>query len=444
MTRVAALVMVAALAAAPSRAADGAARVAAEAGLGGLSKPGRWTPVRVGIDATGTDLVGEIRVDWGTARARRVVTVASGSHKQVEVFIRTPDFRDAIIVRLFSNGREIASAEAPIRVARPEDAITVCVASANAWSAAAGCSATLTPRTLPHSWRGYDAADNVVWQPEEATGLARDQQTAITAWQAVRALEDAGGSPSVPPVAAGNPNRVAIAGIAVYLLAIAAAGFALTRSRARSLALYPAIGLLVVLASAAALAAGRVGPGTDIRVRYRMVVQQLPGATGSFVVLRGVAEFPSFDTFALRALRADGAIEPSGAGGGPDLRYDEDGAPLLTGTAGLGAAKTFELEAMTDVQVLTAARNGRVVRVSNRSLHTVSDCQFPPGFSKGRVGSLASSQAVEAEEGDAVDDRSFTCTLSAPIVEFAEAHRRVTSEGAAVVTLRLPAGNREP
>ena len=121
-----------------------AAVVTAEAGLGGLSRPGRWTPVRVSIDAGTASISGEIVVDWGSARARRTITLSAGSRKLVEIYIRTPDVRETIVVRLVSDGRDLAAVEVPIRLARPEDAFTLCVAAADAWSAGRECSTTQT------------------------------------------------------------------------------------------------------------------------------------------------------------------------------------------------------------------------------------------------------------------------------------------------------------
>ena len=305
----------------------------------------------------------------------------------------------------------------------------------------------MAPENLPHSWRGYDAADEVVGPSAGAPPFARDQQTALIQWRGVHALEVTGGSPSVsaPDMSAtlGEPARLAVLGLMLYILAIAAVGFTLTRTRGRSLMLYPAVGLLVVAGSAAALAAGRVGPGTDVHIQQSVVVQQLPGTASSLILLRGVAEFPAFDTVELRALGADGAVETGESSDRAGVRYDENGAPLLSaGPVGLGARKAFELEAVVDFEALVALRDGRLVRVSNRSQHALDDCQFPAGFSKTRVGSLEPGQSVEAERRFAGGEATFTCSLAVPVVEFAAAHGNVRSDGTAVVMLQLPGDNR--
>ena len=67
--------------AARAAAADQTVTLKAGAGLGGLCRPGRWTPVRVDVDARGSsvsDVVAtrEIVVEWGDARVRRTISLA--------------------------------------------------------------------------------------------------------------------------------------------------------------------------------------------------------------------------------------------------------------------------------------------------------------------------------------------------------------------------------
>ena len=440
MRRLSLLVLLAVLVAGAAVATADAAAVTAEAGLGGLSRPGRWTPVRVSIDAANASISGEIIVEWGSARARRTITLSAGSRKLVEMYIRTPDVRETIVVRLVSEGRDLAAVEVPIRLARPEEVFTLCVA-ADAWPASRECSTTQATAHLPRSWRGYDAVDDVVW-PSSAVPLEREQQTALTQWQAIHRLEESGHSPAAAALQTssvlGASARRALAGVVFYLLAIAAAGLAFTRMRARSLTLYPAVGLLVVAGSAAALDAGRVGPGTGVRLQQSVVAQQLPGTGSALILLRGVAEFPSFDAFELRARGVDGVIEAN-LGSDRSLRYDEDGAPVMSsGTVGLGTRKSFRLEAVAAFQALTASAEGPIVRVSNQSSYGLDDCQFPASFSKARIGSIAPGQTVEAERTADDDGASFTCVLAAPIVEFSAAPIDVRSEGRTIVMLQLP------
>ena len=103
--------------------------------------------------------------------------------------------------------------------------------------------------------------------------------------------------------------------------------------------------------SVVAIASGRVGPGARIHVSQSAVVEQVAGRRGSIVLARAVAEFPAFGLVDVRADGVDGAIALRG-GARRDLRFDENGAPLVRGIYGLGATATFEVEAMTSFEAL--------------------------------------------------------------------------------------------
>src|SRR5262245_40626197 len=134
MKRLVLLLWLAGLFARPAQ-ADPTVTVKASAGLGGWCRPGRWTPVRVDVEMRGEPsaeaAAADIVVEWGDARVRRALTLASPSHKQVELYVRTADARDSITVRVLIADREMATAVAPVRLlAEP---LTVCVAPVNSW-----------------------------------------------------------------------------------------------------------------------------------------------------------------------------------------------------------------------------------------------------------------------------------------------------------------------
>jgi hypothetical protein len=444
MKRLIFLLLLAALGVTPAN-ADQTITLKAGAGLDGLCRPGRWTPIRVDVDARGQAggevASGEIIVEWGDARVHRAISVASPSHKQVELYIRTADARDSMKVRLLIDGREIAATEAAVRLVAPADALTVCVASANTWSASGvTCSTTLNPDALPRSWRGYGAADDVVWESGSRPRLSGEQRTALNQWRAVQAIENAE-TPS-PSIAAITPGARALrrTGTAMLLYAAALGFFVwpLSRIRSRSLAVYPAIVALVAAGSVVAIASGRIGPGASVHVSQSAVVEQVWGMKGSFVVARAIAEFPAFGTFALRAPRVDGAMALRAGGDRRDLRFDENGAPVLAGIYGLGATAAFEVEAVSAFEALDATFRGTTVRVANTSTQELRDCRFGAGFSKLIVGTLSPGQYVEAERQSGLDSPVFSCKLDAAVVEFAESHRSIDSDGTAVIMLRLP------
>jgi len=445
LPRSGAFLLLAALAASTAWAGE-AATIKASAGFGGLCRPGRWTPVRVDVDYGGADATGEIAVEWGDARTRRAISLSAHAHKQFELYIRTPDARDSMTVHLLADGREIAAANAPVRLVAPADALTICVAAAEAMPmSGVTCTATLNASALPRSWRGYGAADEVVWQPGRKPTLTADQEKALTEWRGVQAIENAEqSSPSLaeirPPIDALRRTRNL-----TLLYAVALGVFALpfSRIRSRSLVVYPAVAALVIAGTVAAMASGRIGPGATARVAQTAVVRQLPGARGSFVLARGVAEFPTFGAAELTAARADGAIASRGAAR-RDLRFDENGAPLLAGIFGLGATTAFEMEAVTAFEALRVESHGETVRVSNSSTQTLKDCRFGDGFSKTSVGSLAPGQRVEAVRQGAQAEEEFTCRLDAPIVELVENRRPVVSGGTAVIIASLAERQGQP
>ena len=195
MKRLVLLLWLAGLFARPAQ-ADPTVTVKASAGLGGWCRPGRWTPVRVDVETRGETsaeaAAGEIVVEWGDARVRRAMTLASPSHKQAELYIRTADARDSITVRVLVADREMARTVTPVRLVAPAEPLTVCVARVNTWpTSGTTCTATINPESLPRSWRGYAAADDVVWPPGSKLTLTAEQHTALDRWRVVQAIENA-------------------------------------------------------------------------------------------------------------------------------------------------------------------------------------------------------------------------------------------------------------
>jgi len=445
MKRLVLLLWLAGLFARPAQ-ADPTVTVKASAGLGGWCRPGRWAPVRVDVEARGETsaeaATGEIVVEWGDARVRRTMTLASPSHKQVELYIRTADARDSITVRVLVDDRELATAVAPVRLVSAAEPLTVCVAPVNAWSTSGTtCAVAINPESLPRSWRGYAAADDIVWPSGGKPTLTAEQQTALDRWRVVQAIENAESTvPSAGEVTpATNALRRTSTAMLVYAAALGMLVWPLNRVRSRSLAVYPVIAAAVATGSIVAIAAGRVGPGARIHVSQSAVVEQVAGTNGASVLARAVAEFPAFGPFELRADGVDGAIALRG-GARRDLRFDENGAPLVTGTYGLGATAAFEVEAMASVEPLSATFSDSTVRVMNISAHEMRDCRFGSGFSRQSVGRLAPGQHVEAVRQSPEIEPLFSCKLDAAVVKFAESGHPVDNDGTATVVLHL----REP
>src|SRR5439155_26495338 len=120
-----------------------------------------------------------------------------------------------------------------------------------------------------------------------------------------------------------------------------------------------------------------------------------------------------------------------------DLRFDENGAPIVAGTYALGATAAFEVEAVTAFEPLSATSSGATVRVTNISTRDMRDCRFGAGFSKQSVGSLAPGQHAEALRQSREIESVFSCTLDAAVIEFAESGRPVDNDGTAAIVLHL-------
>ena len=407
-------------------------------------------PVRVDVETrseTSADAAaGEIVVEWGDARVRRALTLASPSHKQVELYIRTADARDSITVRVLVADREMATTVTPVRLVAPAEPLTVCVASVNTWPTnGTTCAATINPESLPRSWRGYAAADDVVWPSGGKPTLTAEQHTALDRWRLVQAIEHA--ETTVPSAGDVTPAAHALrrtsTAMLVYAAALGVLVWPLNRVRSRSFAVYPVIAGAAAAGSIVAIAAGRVGPGARIHVSQSAVVEQVAGKKGSSVLARAVAEFPAFGLVELRADGVDGAIALRG-GARRDLRFDENGAPIVAGTYGLGATAAFEVEATASFEPLSATFTETTVRVMNTSSHEMRDCRFGSGFSRQSVGRLAPGQHVEAVRQSAEIEPVFSCRLDAAVVEFAESGRPVDNDGTAAIVLHLQEPRTDP
>jgi hypothetical protein len=416
----------------------------AEAGLGGIGKAGRWSPVRVSVENTGQDLAGELVVGWGDSTVHRSVVLASPSRRRFDVYIRTSDVRGSITVQLRSNGVDLRSVNVPMRAMSSDAEVTLCVTSAASDATdTAECTTRMTAAALPRSMRGYDAIDRVRWRAGSDRVLDADQRVALARWREYRQLEETGVlslSPRVPSAAAGVPpraslNTVAI-GTAVYGLVLIVVGSMARRSRRQPLPVYAVIGVIAALGSSVGIAAGHVGPASAVLVRYASTVQQLPGG-GSLLSMQGFAEYPAFDSFQIRAALTDAELELK-SNPRSESWFDDSGYPVLSGVSGLGTSQEFALEGVVALSPLEIERRSQVIRVRNASSFDLRDCRFPEGFSVQRVGTLRPGQTVEATELEAIEAPFFACTLSETPVDFTDVRYPVRIDGSSLVTAYLP------
>jgi hypothetical protein len=438
------LLAIACLVAAGAAPARGAS-LDATAGLGGVAKAGRWTPLAVTVGAEGDALDADVVVSWGDARVQRPITVAPGTRKAFEFYVRTTDPRGAIEVRLQSAGRELAVATAPVRVLGADDRVTVCVLTdATAPVDAADCSTTILARALPRSARGYEAADDVVW-PAGRAGLTVEQDAALRAWRALEALDasgDLGATPQVsrPLIPRGLPSTLipvvaAIGG--AYLLALLAAGLALRARRAR-LSVTAAAFVLVTAGACAAIAGiGRIGGTRAVHLHHQSLLQQLPGAQSSVLTIRGIALFPAFDRFALRLPAPDGALETASPRGGATGALDPDGFPVVAGVFGAASRQSFAGEALVATQPLSIDERGATVAIQNRSAHPLRDCRLGRGLAaRTALATLAPGARIEASWTDsdgAPNGPVITCVADDAPLLFTESQRPVVMHGTTTI-----------
>ena len=318
--------------------ADPTVTVKASAGLGGWCRPGRWAPVRVDVETRGGTsaeaAAGEIVVEWGDARVRRAMTLASPSHKQVELYIRTADPRDSITVRVLVADRELATTVTPVRLVAPAEPLTVCVAAVDTWSTSAtACAATVNPESLPRSWRGYAAVDDVVWPSAGKPTLTAEQHIALDRWRVVQAIENAESTvPSAGDVTpAPHALRRASTAMLVYAAALGILVWPLNRIRSRSLAVYP----VIAAAEPRIHRRARRGSHRTRRPNPRVAIgcrRTGRRTKGSSVLARAVAD--SHRLAPLSSARRCGRRDRASGGARRDLRFDENGAPIFAGTYG--------------------------------------------------------------------------------------------------------------
>jgi hypothetical protein len=434
------LLAIAGLVAASIVSAHGAA-LDAVAGLGGLAKAGRWTPLVVSVAADRDALDAELVVVWGDTRLTRPVTISAGTRKTFELYLRTSDPRATIDVHLQSAGHDVATVRAPIRVLGGDDHVTLCVVADVASSIdSTACTATVLARALPRSPRGYEVADDVVW-PGTRGGITVEQDAALRAWQALEALDasgDLGATPQVsrPLVPRGLPaalTPVVAAVGAAYAVAMLTAALLL---RARCVRLSWTSGALAVvtLVTCGAIAAiGRVGGTRTVHIHHVTLLQQLPDTHTSVLTVRGIAEFPAFDRFAVRLPSADGTLETSVARGPASGALDGDGYPIVAGVFGMAGRQSFAGEAVVADRPLAVEDHGATVAIENHSKHVLRDCRLGRGLTGTLPRTLAPGARIDASWTSGNDEAPsgpvITCISDEAVLPFTEARRPVAMHG---------------
>ena len=248
--------------------------IRAAAGIAGIVKADRWVPVLITIDSSSPTFAGDVVVSWSNVRVRRVLAFASPGRRQLELYVRTSEPEHTMRVRLLSGTREVQAVDVPVRIVPPSEPVTLCVEPGDV-ARQDECSVRAAAESLPRSSRGYEVVDRIE-APEAMLALPKDQHEAMLQRVALHSLDVSGDSglvqrPSRPSVRRGLPAAVIqAAGLltSLFLICFAGAGVTLARRRARARWLWATAGAIVVVATVAMQAIGRIGPGAAIVVHH--------------------------------------------------------------------------------------------------------------------------------------------------------------------------------
>jgi hypothetical protein len=218
----------------------------------------------------------------------------------------------------------------------------------------------------------------------------------------------------------------------VPIALLIAAAMAERHLRRRPLFAYVAVAVIAVSTSAAALAAGAIGPGREIVLAHSSTVHQLPRG-GSLVAMHASVWYPTFDAFAVTARSVEAAIEPHDSSRA-QMRFDEAGEPTIRGTFGAASRHDFALDGVVSFSPYRIDHGTGAVTITNVSTFDYRDCYLSSGLSREPAGSLGAGQTIRVAGASA---STITCTLPATPVEFGESHYPVHVEGSTDVIAYL-------
>lgn len=423
--------------------AAGAITLTADAGLDGTTRPGRLTRVRIAVENSDTEIAGTLVVVAGARTVARALSLPAPSRKRIELHIRVPSADiDRIHVAFVAGGREVSAVDAAVRFAPDETPFVLCVASSDSAGSDPRCTSTLDPSSLPDSWRGYDAVDELVLSPAAAVSLTANQGIAIKRWHLLRMNDLSAGLAAQPPSPGRflTPMRMLLAAYAALFLLVVSVIRVLGR---RSLSIYAAVVSIVACGSAAAIAQGRVGPGAAVLITDSTIVRSAEDIDDSLVSTRGVARFPAFGAFELSPALDDGVVtirqEPAIA------TFADAGESILAGVFGRNQRVEFDLEGFSGLPTVRVMRSGDTTRIANMASVDLTDCELPSGLSPRRVALLRAGESVGVRGSPEAEDSAFTCRFQVAPATLRSRRGRVEHQGSAVLVYGLrPFGGQRP
>jgi hypothetical protein len=408
----------------------------AAAGLAGHVRPGRWTSVLVDVSSSSRSVSGELVVEWGPTRVRRTVSLSPGNVRHLELYVRTLDPRDVITVRLDGDAGTLAEVPVPVRVLLNDPATpALIVCGRHAMATDHACVAGVDVASLPHSWRGFDAADDVRLSEVEVAALDVRQRGALALASAQARLSRSGlGAPTlgaVPIDRRWTQRTTALLG--GYAIAFVVVLFG-TRYRYAGATLVVLV-IVSAIGSAVVIGSGRIGPGAAILVHHASSIDQYEGADSAVLTLRGVAEFPASGQYALHSELEDATLLVRSDDAREIARFDVSGFPMLAGRFGLGSTTTLVLEGAGSPTLLRVAREGHAVRMTNVSNLTLNGCGF--AAVSGATADLPPGASLAGAISESDPDPTFTCVLESSPWGLSEARHPVEMSGRTTVVVHL-------
>lgn len=425
------VLLLGAASAAPSAfGADTGPAISVRPGVGGAARPGRWLPVDVAISSGDTALHGAVVVEWGGALARRDIDMAAATTAHVTLLVRTIAASPSVRVTLATAGGSVAASSiAPVTLLPVDDPATLCIGET---PASTTCTLRISDAETPTSWRGFDLADDVVWNSR--TAWPGESSRAFALWQAARWWQNSGFvDPVVAPFDTDSrlSDRTSLSLAAFVASLFVLSGFAVWR-RAR---------VVMLLGVPLAVAAGGVALVTrssrDVDIQSASFVHQFAGVPQSIVLMKGDVEHPGARALELVPDIADGSVDVVRGLQHSDSSASVDGRALYRNTAGRGVSQRFELNGTIDHEWLTVTSRGGEVVVENRSAVSLDQCQLRSAelVPIGTIGAGVTARIVASAPlapGDAV-----VCQLPADWLTWSAPSAAIATRGSAFLIFHI-------
>jgi hypothetical protein len=394
----------------------------AEAGLAGVARSGRWTPIVVTVENNGRPVEATVTVSLDSERVTRPLTLAAPSRKRLEFFLRAPETdRTTAQVVVTANEQVLASTRAELRVTEATAPFTICVMF-NGGSPTGACTATLDAAAMPTSWRAFDAVDDVLWPDgASATTLDREQRTAWERASAVRAFNNSPAMapqwPSLPAPTAGTGIRSRM--LTAYTVVLFVLAWFLARFARRPALSYSLAAVLIVGGTGAVIADGRFGSAA--RIAESTIIRAGEGFDGAQVLVRAAVLFSAPQSVDVRTSLDDAFV---------------DGGTIAGGRAFRGQRVSLEASGFIDGAPVAVHRRGATIEFHNRLSSPLTNCTVGT-TSLARIDAGASTSIAE---NALTEDAALACEIERAQARLSLTTGTVAHEGRSVLLVQLHSG----